>query len=430
MRWPLLISCCLTLSSIKAQQRYSLQDCIELAFKNNLTLKGGEFSIQQAENTLEQSKNAVYPSASGSFSHGFNFGRSIDPFSNSFVQRSISSNSFGLSANWNVFNGFSTRHQIDQNKSNLESEHYLQQKTKRELKIDVTLAYLQVLMNQELYNIALEQENTIRKQLEVIKETVKEGLKAKTYITDFEAQLAAGSFDVLTARNNITLSKLALAMAIGLPHSFIFEVETIRFKNTGFNDNLRDDIFTGLVNQPALKTIELKVKSAETGVKIARAARYPTVSFNGGLGSAYSSAAVSEFNYFNQLNYNFNQYLRLGINFPIYSPGQTQGRIKAAEITHKSLKNQYEQQSQQLSIEIEQAFLTARMAYEKLSSAGINLRAQQLAFDSANERFNEGLLNTTELNSFRTNLEKAKSNLIQVQYEYQFRKLVLETYKE
>ena len=79
---------------------------------------------------------------------------------------------------------------------------------------------------------------------------------------------------------------------------------------------------------------------------------------------------------------------------------------------------------------MEQAFLSTRMAYEKLSGAGLNLKAQQLAFESASERFNEGLLNSTELNTFRTNLEKAKSNLIQVQYEFQFRKRVLEVYKE
>lgn len=430
MKWPLLIFCCLVLSSIKAQQRYSLQDCIELAFKNNLELKGQELNIQQAENTLRQSKNAVYPSASGSFSHGLNFGRSIDPFTNSFVQRSISSNSFGLSSSWTVFNGFLTRNQIEQNKTNLQSEYYVNQKNKRELKIKITLAYMQVLMNQELYSIALEQENALAKQLAVIKETVKEGLKAKTNIIDFEAQLAASAFDALTARNNITLSKLALVQILGLSNSLNFEVENMTFNNTGFNENLRNDILAGLDHQPALKAAELKVKSAVAGIKIATAARYPTVSINGGLGSAYSSAAASEFNYFNQLNYNFNQYLRLGINFPIYTNGQTRGRIKAAEITHKVLENQYDQQLQQLSTEVEQAFLSTRMAYEKLSGAGLNLKAQQLAFESASERFNEGLLNSTELNTFRTNLEKAKSNLIQVQYEFQFRKIVLEAYKE
>ncbi|NBA88711.1 TolC family protein [Emticicia sp. CRIBPO] len=430
MKWPLLIFCCLVLSSVKAQQSYSLQDCIELAFKNNLELKGQELNIQQAENTLRQSKNAVYPSASGSFSHGLNFGRSIDPFTNSFVQRSISSNSFGLSSNWTLFNGFSTRNQIEQNKTNLQSEYYASQKNKRELKIKITLAYMQVLMNQELYSIALEQENALARQLEVIKETVKEGLKAKTNIIDFEAQLAASAFDALTARNNITLSKLALVQILGLSNSLNFEVENMTFNNTGFNENLRNDILTGLDHQPALKAAELKVKSAVAGIKIATAARYPTVSINGGLGSAYSSAAASEFNYFNQLNYNFNQYLRLGINFPVYTNGQTRGRIKAAEITHKVLENQYGQQLQQLSTEVEQAFLSTRMAYEKLSGAGLNLKAQQLAFESASERFNEGLLNSTELNTFRTNLEKAKSNLIQVQYEFQFRKRVLEVYKE
>lgn len=98
-----------------AQSRFSLNQCIEYAYKQNFDVKLKELRLKQSVNTLEQSEKAIYPNLSGSFSQGINSGRSIDPFTNGFIQRTISSNSFGANANFTIFNGFSLKNQIIQN---------------------------------------------------------------------------------------------------------------------------------------------------------------------------------------------------------------------------------------------------------------------------------------------------------------------------
>ncbi len=421
---------CFSSIPLYAQHKYTLEECFETAFKNNPATREWELRIRQAENTLDESKRKAFPSVSGSFSQGFNSGRSIDPFTNSFVQRSISSNALGIGANWNVFNGFALRNQIRQNREDVQAEYYQLQQSKRELKAKVIIAYMQVLMNQQLYSVASQQEQALMKQLSLIKEIVKEGLRASMDSIDFEAQLATASFDALTAKNDITIAKLNLRQLLGQRMPLTFDIENIVLENNIYDEGFPDRILSDLDRQPSLKTADLRAKSAETSIKIAAATRFPSVSLSGGLGSAYSSAAVSEFNYFNQLNYNFNQYLRLGINFPLYNNGQVKNRVKAAEINLKILHSQIEAQKHQLTSEIEQAFLACKMAYDKLAAANLNLKAQQVAFKSANERFNEGFLSSVELNAFRTNLEKAKSALIQTQYEYYSRKVLMELYNE
>jgi outer membrane protein len=188
------------------------------------------------------------------------------------------------------------------------------------------------------------------------------------------------------------------------------------------------NILSGFYFQPIIKSAELRVRSANIGIKIAEAGKYPTISLGAGFGSAYSSAASREYNYFNQLGFNLNQFARLSINIPIYTNGQVQGRITNAQINQRIVETQLSQTKLQIKQEIEQAYLTAKIAQEKLKAAQRQVSAQQIAYDSAKERYLEGLLHTIELNTFRIDLEKAKSNLIQSKYEFYFRKTILDFY--
>jgi len=422
----------LTIFCIKcdAQSRFSLNQCIEYAYKQNFDVKLKELRLKQSENTLEQSEKAIYPNLSGSFSQGINSGRSIDPFTNDFIQRTIFSNSLGANANFTIFNGFSLKNQIIQNQYNAEADQVEIQRAKNELRIRITLAYMQVLMNQELSKIAQEQIQNIQSQYKRAKALVNEGNMPKTNLIDLDAQIATAEYDALNAKNNIDVSKLSLAQLMAFPNFNTIEIDNnlIEEKTVLLNGNYLQNVLSGFYFQPIIKSVELRVKVANIGIKLAEAGKYPTISLGAGLGSAYSSAAAKEYNYFNQLGFNLNQFARLSINIPIYANGQVKGRITNAQINQRIVETQLSQTKLQTKQEIEQAYLTAKIAQEKLKAAQRQILALQIAYDSAKDRYLEGLLHTIELNTFRINLEKAKSNLIQSKYEFYFRKIVLDYY--
>jgi outer membrane protein len=408
---------------------------ITYKYSVSFDVKLKELRLKQSEIILQQSQKAIYPNLSGSFSQGINSGRSIDPFTNDFIQRTISSNSLGANANFTIFNGFSLKNQIIQNQYNAEADQVEIQRAKNELRIRITLAYMQVLMNQELAKIAEEQIQNIQSQYARVKALVNEGNMPKTNLIDLDAQLATAEYDALNAKNNIDVSKLSLAQLMAFPtgdasHFVADDIEnnSIEEKTLLLNDNYLQNILSGFYFQPIIKSAELRVRSANIGIKIAEAGKYPTISLGAGFGSAYSSAASREYNYFNQLGFNLNQFARLSINIPIYTNGQVQGRITNAQINQRIVETQLSQTKLQIKQEIEQAYLTAKIAQEKLKAAQRQVSAQQIAYDSAKERYLEGLLHTIELNTFRIDLEKAKSNLIQSKYEFYFRKTILDFY--
>ena len=101
--------------SVSAQRKFSLEQCVDYAYTQSFDIKQRVLKIRQSENILRQSKQAIYPNANASLSQGISSGRSIDPFTNDFIQHTVSSNSIGLGTNLTIFNGFVLRNQIVQN---------------------------------------------------------------------------------------------------------------------------------------------------------------------------------------------------------------------------------------------------------------------------------------------------------------------------
>jgi outer membrane protein len=426
-----IVFSCFFVLELSAQKKFSLEQCIDYAYKQSFDLKQSLLKIRQSENMLRQSKQAAYPSVSGSFSQGVSSGRSIDPFTNDFIQHTVSSNSMGLGTNVVVFNGFMLKNQVIRNEYNVQADGWDLQRGKNELRNRITLAYMQVLMNEELWKIGQEQVMNLQTQLERMKELVKEGTMPRTNLIDLDAQLAMTEFDALNAKNSIELAKLSLTQLMAFPDYESLEVESIAFdeKVISVNESYLQNLLRGVSNQPLIKNAELRFQSAKVGIRMAEAGKYPSVSIGAGMGTAYSSAASKEYNYFNQLNFNLNQYARLSVNIPIYNNGQIKSRINNALINQQIADTQLSQSKLQLKQEIEQAYLAATISKEKLNSAKRQLNTQQVAFDSAKERFSEGLIHAIELNNFRLNLEKAKSNFVQAKYELFFRKVLLDYYK-
>jgi outer membrane protein len=457
------------------QGGFTLEQCIDYALRNNFDVKQQELRVKTNENNLQQSKMAMLPNLSGSFSHSLYFGRNIDPYSNQFVENNISSNSLGLGTNITLFNGFQLKNQIKQNELNLSAEITAIQRQKNELTINIMLAYMQALLSQDILKTAQEQVKNIKTQFERTKALVQEGVLPKTNIIDLEAQLASSEFDVVSAKTNFDLAKLTLAQSLNWRENRPLEIATQEIKEPTVlpsQDDLKQEIQQATNRQPVVKVAEFRLESAVLGVDLAKSGLFPTISAGAGLGTSYSSAAPSQrfivdnsgektitstsnsqfvnlngvkyplttistlpngsykdFTYFDQLSSNFNKYIRLSVNIPIFSNGQAKNRVANALINQKSAEFDLQKVKIQLQQQIEQAYANLTASYEKFKSAKRQVDAQKVAFESASARFEEGLIHSIELNNFRVNLEKAKSSLIQAKYEYAFRKMILEFYR-
>lgn len=408
--------------NVFAQRIYTLEECIERTLSYNPDVMLQNLNIQKAQNTLIQAKNSRLPNISTSFSSGLNGGRSIDPFSNSFVQRTLSYNSYGISGSWNFFNGFALRNQIFQNRVNAEAEQDQLELVKKELKFSVIESFMNIVVNQQLFTLQQENEQDLLSQMESVVERIKEGVLARYNRTEVEAQLASTRFELINAQNNLKLSKTSLGQLMILKGDFELVIPEI----SDFQSDIAPT--TSLSFHPALRVLEKRIVSARYGIDMAQSERLPRISLNGGLGTSYSSAAVDEFSYFRQLGYNFNQYLGLSLSIPIYA--NLKPRIIAAKIDEKIAYKQKEKQEIQLYQQSEALVFEVSILKEKLKSSTVNKATQATLYEGAKEKYKEGLINNLELNTHRLNLEKAKIQHIQTEAELYFKSEILRVFYE
>jgi outer membrane protein TolC len=157
----------------KGMNVWSLQECIDYANECNLEVKMRQTGIRQQEVNLNTARNRRLPDFSTNVSHTLSFGRSASGYDNTYQDRNSNSTQWSASTSVPVFSGFRINNEIAVTKLDLQAAAAELETTKESMEITVTTAYLQILYNKEILEIANKQANLSRKQLERAKKNVR-----------------------------------------------------------------------------------------------------------------------------------------------------------------------------------------------------------------------------------------------------------------
>jgi outer membrane protein len=447
---------------VLGQQAWSLEDCINHALENNIQIKQRKLSVDIARENLLQTRANQLPSLNANASHGYNFGRTIDPFTNEFATETVRSNNFSLSTGLNLFSGFQVRNSIEQGRQEMEASRFDVEKMENDISLAVASGYLQILFARELAVVAASNLEVTRQQVEQTRKLVEAGTLARGSLFTIEAQAATEELQLVNAQNQLEISILNLAQLLDLDEyqQFDIVVPEIDINTFGEMEHSPLQIFSTAVNsQPDVRSAELRVASAEQGVKIARGARSPMLSFRGSYGTGYSGASreitdvmIGEpqqigltasgeavfgpsFDYFtrtkpfsDQLEDNLNRSLAFVLTIPIFNSFQTRASISRSKIAleNAALNNQLVRD--QFFKNVQQAYADAQAALKRYHASTKNVEALQEAFRYVEQRFSLGMVNSLEYNDAKNRLTAAQSDLLQSKYEYVFRVKVLDFY--
>ncbi|MCW3088203.1 MAG: TolC family protein, partial [Sediminibacterium sp.] len=443
----------------------SLRQCVETAIHNNLQVRQSEYQSQSDRVTYQQSKGNQLPFISGNIYHGINQGRSIDPFTNSYANQQINFANYNINTNITIWNGSSIRNNIKQSELNAKASELDWQQAKDNITINVILAYLQVLSNQEQLNIARNQVIVTKSQVSRLDILNNSGAIAPSVLYDLRGQLAGDELTVITVKNNLETAKIALAQLMNVPYSTSVQLENIAAQATpALYDGTPDNIYQLATQQFAfVKAAELRRQSAEKRVLSAKGQMLPVLSFNGGFGTNYSSVAsrqdlvnivdVATNNYVTvngnklsvfspQSNYtsqkitygdqwknNFNSSLSLGLQFPILNGFLAKSRVRQAQIVEKRTSFEAQTVKTELRQSIDQAYVNMTSALERYQALARQLEEFTNSFRAAEVRFNAGVNSSIEYLLAKNNVDRTTANFVAAKYDYLLRAKVLDFYQ-
>ena len=276
------------ISSFGQQKTWTLQECVDYALENNITIKQTQLDALIAEENITTAKANFLPTVSGSASQNYNFGSFIGN-DGSRISRDTRGNSFGVNTGITIFNGFQNINLYKQAQLGLETSQLQLDILKDNISLNVVNAYLNILLNKETLKLAEEQIAISQKSLEQVLGLVDAGVRAKADLLASQSQLAADNERLVNAQNSVILSLLSLSQILQVSkESFDIENILIDLTNTVLVYNNTDEILSyALTNRPEIKNAELNVENAEFNITIAKSSYYPSLTFGAGLGTSY-----------------------------------------------------------------------------------------------------------------------------------------------
>jgi outer membrane protein len=420
--------------AVVAQPHYTLQQCIDTALAKNIGVKQTSLLAEAAAVNMKQAKANLLPDLNATLNHGINQGRSIDPFTNTYVDQSINFASYGASSGIVLFNGMNLQSQIKQYTLAFDASKMEEQQAKDNLTLNVILAYLQVLNNEDLLASAAAQKAVSEQQLSRLNILDQKGAISPSQVTDVKGQLMNDELNILNLRNNLASAKLALAQLMNVPYNQNMTLERMNPDEflTSYASN-SDEVYQHALQQFSLiKSVELRKKSSEYALKAARGLLFPTVTLGGSMQTNYSSVAqnaTGKISYNDQIKNNLFYSFNLGVRIPIFNTFRTRNNIKLADIQVRSTELVEENTKLQLRQQIEQAHLNMTNAYERYKTLLNQVEAYQTSFKAAEARFTAGVGTSVDYIIAKSNLDRANINLISAKYDFVLRKKILDYYQ-
>lgn len=428
----LLIIAFFSLSTLQAQNRYSLQECIEIALENNRSIKQQALNKQQKEIAYSQARTDLLPNLNASVNQNFVYGRSIG-LDNTYQNVNSQQTSFGISSDITLFDGLKMKYNIDARKAEVHISEADLERIQDDIVMSVSTAFMQVLMNKELLQIANDQIELTKINLARLNELVKSGRMAKGELLEMEAQQAQEEFNQVQAVNNLKLSLLDLAQ--------IMELEDFDNFDVVVPDNLMVDqgillsptsIYeSALIARPEIRGAQYRVESSKKEIMIAKSAYFPSLSFGASMGTGYYNLSARPNESFStQFKNNRSTSLGFNLRIPIFNRFQVRNSVRNAQIALEYNRLEVDKTKLDLRKRIEQAYYNAIGAESRWEAAQKSETASQEAYRFAEQKYDNGRATSYELTQAKSNLAKVLSDRTQAKYEYVFRLKILELLKD
>ncbi|SFN53540.1 outer membrane protein [Bizionia echini] len=413
------------------QKTWTLQECVDYALENNITVQKGSNTLLINEEDITAAKGSLLPSLGASARQGLSLGNQ-ELFPGQFVDRTANSTNIGINVNQTIFNGFRNTNLHKQAQLTLDRNQLELNRIKDDISLNVVNAYLNILFNKENLETAQAQLEFSTKQLEQVKALVDAGVQAQANTYDAEATVSSDEQNLTVAENNYNLAILSLSQLLQLPYEG-FNVEIIEVDSPSaalMYEDIGPILEYAYNNRYEIKVAEKNIEGAELNTEISKGGYLPNVSFSYGFGSNvfYTNLQDDEATFMNQLNDNKAHSFSLNIGIPIFSQFQNKTAVAKAKIQKENSKLDLEQAKLDLESNIQRAFTDAQAALKAYEASKKSVAAQKLSFENAQERYTLGSMNTFDLEQSRIQLINAQSRLINAKYDFVFKTKVLDFY--
>lgn len=410
----------------QAQKQWTMQECIDYAMQNNITLQKARLSQQSAVEDVKGSKGALLPTVSASANQSLGYRPWQDTGSttvtngmvNTKVDKTYLNGSYGVNAQWTVWNGNKNTNNVKLNKMSGQQAELQVAETANSIQERIAQLYVQILYLDESIKVSKASLETSQKNEERGKEMVEVGKMSKADLAQLTAQRASDEYNVVDAQAQMANYKLQLKQLLELTGEEEFDVvipQTTDDQALAEIPALQNVYQQALLSRPEIESSKLAIESSDLNVKIAKAGWLPSLSLSGSFSTSTNS--LSSNGWSNQMKTNFSTQAGLTLSVPLFDGRQTRTSVNKAKIQRQQAQLDLLDQQKTLYQTIEGYWLDANTNQQRFRAAQTTVESEQQSYDLLAEKFNLGLTNIIELMNGKDKLLSAQQNRLQSKYQ-------------
>ncbi len=424
--------------SASAQKLWTLQECIDYAMENNITLQKSKLQKSTATETLKGSKAALLPTVTASTNQNLGYQPWKDTGMayvsngtvNTKVDKTSYNGSYSVNGQWTVWNGNRNFNNIKRDRLAEEEAELSAQETANSIQERIAQLYAQILYMAENVTVNEQMLETSKKNEDRGREMLEVGKMSKADLAQLSAQRANDEYSIVEAKSQLMNYELQLKQLLEITDEERFQVAIPKIGD----DQILAEIPAmqtvyemALVNRPEINRYQLAINRSDVNLSIAKAGWMPTVNLTGGVTTSTNS--LSGTGWGSQFKSNVNTSLGLGVTMPIYDGRSTKTSVNKAKIQQLQARLDLQDMQKDLYSDIQSYWLNAWTNQEKYKAASSSVESAQQSYDLLSEQFRLGLKNIVELMSGKDKLLEAQQNLLQSKYMTLYYQQMLKFYE-
>lgn len=418
--FSILVSNFLTLGV--SAEKLTIDDCMRYAVENSTTVGQKKLALDDRKADQAEAIGSLFPSISASVGGVMNFGRGVDPATNSYTNVTTFSNSYGLSGSMTLFDGLQSINILRAAKVAKKIGVAETELAHDEVAMKTMSAYMDVVYYTEAVVIAKEHLEASRKTLELVRRQFDLGIKSSADVAEIESQEANYDYLLITEENNLALAYIKLREIMNYPQGQPLEIDTdISIEALPSATSEQDLVMYALEYNPRIVASRYATEKSRINLARAKGAFSPSLYLNAGYNTSYfidfdNKASYDAFG--TQFRNNRGSYVQLSLSIPIYTGLSRQSSKRRAQNAYHSA--QLEQQSVQQAVESEvsQTWQEMQGLSKQYVQGQKKVSASQLAYDISAKKFENGLISALDLQTAANTLLQAKSDKLRTRLQY------------
>jgi len=438
------VALCLHATLPAQEKRWTLEECITYAYEHNILIRQQELSAEEKRIALSESKWSYGPDVSVSNSFSLSTGRVLDPTTYEFIeQQTVGGNNTSAGATLLLFGGLRKHRELQRARLDLRSALLSVEKLRRDVRLNVTSCYLEILCAEELLRTAEQTVAALRVQEEKTAVKVEARKVTMADLLQIRSQLSDAENEVLTARNSYDIARLDLCQLLEIADYATFRTvapDDVGPLPGGMTEELAS-VVEAAQTLPELEAARVGIAIARRDLQIARTAYWPTLSLSAGYGASFSDARQKTFQnpdgtyrydaypFFEQYRDNASSYVSLSLNIPLFGRLTARKNVQRRKLAIRRAEYELRTVEKQVEKEVVQATIDARTAWQRYLGAQRFVQSADEALRQVERKYDLGVASVTDYNAATTAAVKARAQLLQAKYEYMFKTYMLEYYR-